>query len=36
MPCPPEIVHDIPERLSRCAQTILQATSVVSLPMGQG
>src|SRR5262244_3118564 len=32
---PPAIVHDIPERLSRCVNTILQAASVMPEPRGK-
>jgi hypothetical protein len=35
MTCPPSLVHDIPERFSRCVKTILQAASVIPLPMGK-
>ncbi len=34
MTWPPSIVHDIPERLSRCVKTILQAASVMPDPRG--
>ena len=32
--CPPAIVHDIPERLSRCVKTTLHAASVLPDPRG--
>jgi hypothetical protein len=35
MTWPPALVHDIPERLRRCVKTILQAASVIPLPMGK-
>jgi hypothetical protein len=35
MTWPPAIVHAIPERLSRWVKTILQAASVIPLPMGK-
>jgi hypothetical protein len=35
MTCPPAIVQDMPERFSRCVKTVLQAASVIPLPIGR-
>jgi hypothetical protein len=35
MTCPPSRVHDIPEHLSLCVNTILQAASVIPEPIGR-
>jgi hypothetical protein len=35
MTCPPSRVHDIPEHLSLCVNTILQAASVMPEPIGR-